>query len=339
MDKNTSRNHIDNVLTGFAHDFVMDSALYVGTRYFPIVSVAQNAGKFRVYPMGSFNRPVNSKRAEDGVANTIGFKHGYGSYTVDDDAIRTFISDKEVANTPAANRQLLQMDATRAVINGLLVNKELEFKDRFLTAGKWAKDMVGVSGTPSGDQFKKWSDAASDPIDDILGQQTAFALATGGRKWNKALMSMDVYNVLRRHPAVLAAITGGATTAQPAIATKQTLMALLDVEELEIMQSVINHAANGLENPDGTLLNDSQFAATGVLMFNYVERQIASTKTPVAAAGFHWNEFVGLGVDNGPAVRRYEGVEGRRGEFVEAEYALDVQMVAPDFGILFSQAI
>ncbi|MCW4574337.1 hypothetical protein OOJ74_10085, partial [Venenivibrio stagnispumantis] len=71
--------------------------------------------KFKVYGQGSFNRPVNSKRAEDGVANTIGFKSGYGSYTVDDDAIRTFISDKEVANTPASNRAQLNMDASRLV--------------------------------------------------------------------------------------------------------------------------------------------------------------------------------------------------------------------------------
>lgn len=339
MDKNTSRNQIDNVLTGFAQDYVQDSAVFVGARYFPIIPVSQNAGKFKVYGQGSFNRPVNSKRAEDGVANTIGFKSGHGSYTVDDDAIRTFISDKEVANTPASNRAQLNMDASRLVINALLVNKELEFKDKFLTKGKWAKDLVGTADGTGAGNFKKWSDDGSNPIDDILDQQTAFSLATGGRKWNKALMTLDVYNRLRRHPAVLASITGGATTAQPAIATKETLMALLDVEELEIMQSVINQAANGLEKADGTLLADNQFAASGVLMLNYVERQIASTKTPVAAAGFHWNEFVGLGVNNGPAVRRYAGVEGRRGEFVEAEYALDVQMVAPDFGILFSEAL
>lgn len=339
MDKNTSRNQIDNVLTNFAQAYVQDDAVFVGTRYFPVIPVSQNAGKFKIYPQGSFNRPVNSKRAEDGVANTIGFKNGYGSYTVDDDAIRTFISDKEVANTPMGNRAQLQIDGTRVVTNALLINKELEFKDRFLTAGKWAKDMVGSASPTGTGQFLKWSDDASDPIADILGQKVAFSLATGGYLWNKALMTLDVYTRLMNHPAVLARITGGATTVNPAIAAKETIMRLLEVEELEIMRTVVNTAANGLENADGIPLADNQFAAEGVLMLNYVERNIASTKTPTAAAGFHWNEFVGLGVDNGPAVRRYPGVEGRRGEFVEAEYALDVQMVAPDFGILFSEAL
>jgi hypothetical protein len=151
-------------------------------------------------------------------------------------------------------------------------------------------------------------------------------------------MTLDVYDALTRSPAVIDRINGGSTTQNPGIVTKQALAALLEVDELEIMQSVVNMAADGVEDGDGNPLSDFQFAKTGVLMLNYVEPTVGNMK-PVAAAGFVWNEFIGLGVNNGPSIRTYPGVEGRRGNFVEAEFAIDVQMVAPDLGVLFYDAV
>lgn len=87
----------DTFLSNFSVSYWQDTSLFVGTRYFPVVPVNQAAGKFLTYPKGYFGRPVNSKRAEDGVANTIGYKTKNQGYTVDDDAIRIFISDKKRA--------------------------------------------------------------------------------------------------------------------------------------------------------------------------------------------------------------------------------------------------
>ena len=64
----------DTFLSNFSVSYWQDTSLFVGTRYFPVVPVNQAAGKFLTYPKGYFGRPVNSKRAEDGVANTIGYK-------------------------------------------------------------------------------------------------------------------------------------------------------------------------------------------------------------------------------------------------------------------------
>jgi hypothetical protein len=329
--------NIDIPLSMFSVSYWQDTSLFVGTRYFPVVPVNHAAGTFLTYPRGYFSRPVNSKRAEDGVANTIGYKTGKGNYAVDDDAIRTFISDKKRANV--ANGQNLDFEASAVVTDCLLINKEIEFVNRFLTPGKWTKTLTGVaSGTPTSDQFLKWSDPTSDPIDTILAQQVAFALDSGGRPWNKALMTFDVYNALSRHPAVLDRVRFGGTNERPAMITKQALAELLHVNEIEIMQSVINQAGDGIEDSDGNPASDMQFSASGKLMLNYVEDTVGNMK-PVAAVGWHWNNFVGLGADNGPAVRTYPGVEGRRGNFVEAEFAIDVKMVSPDLGILFDEAV
>lgn len=326
----------DLFLSNFSVAYWQDTSLFVGTRYFPVVPVNLAAGKYRTYPKGYFGRPVNSKRAEDGVANTIGYKTKSEGYTVDDDAIRIFISDKKRANV--ANGQQLDMEATGVVTDALLINKEIDFVSKFLVPGKWATDYQGVASGPTGNQFLKWSNANSDPIGDILSRRVAFSLATGGRRWNKALMTLDVYDALTRNPSVIDRINGASTSQNPGIVTQQALAALLEVNEIEIMQSVVNMAADGLEDTDGNPLTDMQFAAEGVLMLNYVEPTVGNMK-PIAAVTFAWNEFVGLGIDNGPAIRTYPGVEGRRGNFVEAEFAIDTQMVAPDMGILFYDAV
>lgn len=326
----------DLFLSNFSVAYWQDTSLFVGTRYFPVVPVNLAAGKYLTYPKGYFGRPVNSKRAEDGVANTIGYKTKSEGYTVDDDAIRIFISDKKRANV--ANGQQLDMEATGVVTDALLINKEIDFVSKFLVPGKWATDYQGVASGPTGNQFLKWSNANSDPIGDVLSRRVAFSLATGGRRWNKALMTLDVYDALTRNPSVIDRINGASTSQNPGIVTQQALAALLEVNEIEIMQSVVNMAADGLEDTDGNPLTDMQFAAEGVLMLNYVEPTVGNMK-PIAAVTFSWNEFVGLGIDNGPAIRTYPGVEGRRGNFVEAEFAIDTQMVAPDMGILFYDAV
>jgi hypothetical protein len=74
----------DTFLSNFSVSYWQDTSLFVGTRYFPVVPVNQAAGKFLTYPKGYFGRPVNSKRAEDGVANTIGYKTKNQGYTVDE---------------------------------------------------------------------------------------------------------------------------------------------------------------------------------------------------------------------------------------------------------------
>lgn len=326
----------DPFLSNFSVAHWQDTSVFVGTRYFPIVPVTVAAGKYTTYPQGYFNRPVNSKRAEEGRANTIGYKTKQASYMVDDDAIRIFISDKARANV--SNGQNLDMEAAMVTTDAILINKEVEFVDKFLQPNRWTQTYTGADATPGTDQFLKWSDAGSDPIADISSKATLFSLASGGKSWNKALMTQDVFQVLSQHPAILDRVVYGGTNAAPANITAQALAALLGVQELEIMRSIVNTAQDGLEDANGNPVVQNEFMASGKLMLNYVA-PTAGLLQPVAAAGFLWNNFIPAGVDNGPTVRRYPGVEGKRGEYIEAEIAIDVEMVSPDMGILFDNAV
>jgi hypothetical protein len=327
--------HVDTLLSNFSVALWQDTDVFVGTRFFGVQNVAKASDLYDYYPQGVFNRAVKSARAEEGVANTVGYKKQTKAYSCGDDALRIFISDRKRAN--ADNVDDLNMASTEAVVSALLLSKELTFKDNFLTAGKWGKDYTGgvdfpVSGT------KKWSDPTSDPIGDIIKERTDFVKRSGGRLPNKALMTLDVFDVVREHPNVLDRVSGGATTAMPAKVMRQKLAELLEVDELVVMQSIINNANDEVVDVDGNPVADNQFIAEGAFLLAYVDPR-GGRMSPTAAATFVHNAYIPMGVKNGPAVRRYEGSPGQKGEYIEAEMSIDQKLVAPDLGSLWLSCI
>ena len=327
--------HVDALLSNFSVAHWQDTSRFVGTRFFPIVPVNKASDVYKYYPQGYFNRLAPTGRAEDGVANSVGYNSKEKSYSCGDDAIRLFISDRARAN--ADSQMNLDREATKVTTDTILLGKEQEFVDNFMTTGKWAKDYQGGVALPKSGT-KKWSDEMADPIGDIIAAGTEFNLRSGGRRYNKGLITLDVYNVLREHAAVLERVSGGATTDKPAQVMLKQLAALMELDELVIMQSVVNIAADGLEDANGMPLVNNQFFATGKMLLTYTE-QTSGLYTPVAGATFVHNEYIPMGADRGPAIRRYRPQDGRKGEFIEAEMSIDQKLVSPDLGELWYDLI
>lgn len=323
--------HVDALLSNFSVAHWQDTSRFVGTRFFPIVPVNKASDKYKFYPQGYFNRTAPTGRSEDGVANSIGYKSQERSYSCGDDAIRIFISDRKRANVDSQVN--LDREATKVTTDTILLGKEQAFVDTFLTPGKWAKDYQGGVALPKSGT-KKWTDDTADPIGDVVAASTDFNLRSGGRRYNKGLITLDVYNILREHPAVLDRVKGGATTDKPAQVMLQGLAELMELDELVIMQSVVNMAVDGLEDSNGNPLVDNQFFAKGKMMLTYTE-QTSGLYVPVAAATFVHNDYIPMGADRGPSVRRYRPQDGRKGEFIEAEMSIDQKLVSPDLGELW----
>lgn len=327
--------HLDVLMSGFSFALWQDTSKFVGTRFFGTQNVNKASDKYKIFPAGYFNRQYKTRRAEEGVANSVGYKTKEGSYSCDDDALRIFISDRKRANADSQER--LDQSATRVVTESLLIGKELEFRDKFLTAGKWSTDYVmGTNALPTSGTTQ-WTDPSSEPVSDIIKLKEEFLLKAGGNEANRILATMDVYNILREHPAVLERIglNAGATTAMPAQAMRDTLAQLFEVDEFVVMQSIVNVANDEVVDNDGHPVADNQFAASGVLLLAHVAAD-AGEMSPTAAATFVHSNYIGMGVDNGPAVRRYPGAPGQKGEYIEAEMSIDQKLVAADLGMLIT---
>jgi hypothetical protein len=323
--------HVDTLLSNFSVALWQDTSVFVGTRFFGVQNVSKASDKFLTYPQGFFNRPVKSRRAEEGVANSVGYKTKEESYSCEDDALRIFISDRKRAN--ADSQQALDQAGTRVVMDSLLISKEQEFAENFLEAGKWATDyQVGTDDLP-GSGTNNWSNANADIQKDVLLLREEFVRKSGGRAPNKILMTMDVYNIVRLSPSILDLVSGGATTALPAHVMKEKLAQLFEVDEVVVMQSIVNLANDEVEDGNGNPAADNQFVATGKFLMCHVAAD-GGLMSPTAAATFVHSQYVPLGVDNGPAVRRYEGSPGQKGEYIEAEMSIDQKLVSPDLGML-----
>jgi hypothetical protein len=326
--------HVDRPLTNFSIAHFQDTADYVGHRFFPSISVNFASDEFDFYPSGYFNRIHDSTRAEEGVANSIGYKITKKNYSCGEDALRTFISDRKRANCDSQRR--LDQEATMLVTNALLLAKEKAFVESFLKPGIWTTNRVGAAN-PTGTQFRKWSDAASDPVRDIGNLQVEM-LRVGKRKPNKMLMTIDVWNVLRNHPDIMERIRYTGSNTDPAKINLRAVAGLFEVDSIEIMQTVVNNSLEGVEDAQGFPPTNDQFMASNVVLYAFVSGAVG-LMAPCAGAQFIHNRYISTGLDGGPAIRRYPGVEGKKGEYIEAEMSMDRRVVAPDLGALLTEVI
>lgn len=322
--------HVDTLLSNFSVALWQDTSVFVGTRFFGVQNVSKASDKYKKFPLGFFNRSVKSRRSEEGVANSVGYKTTEGSYSCDDDALRIFVSNRKRAN--ADNQEMVDQASTRVVTESILIGKEIEFVEKFLTAGKWAKDYQVGTDTLPGSGTKNWSDPTAEIETDVVKLAEEFVLQSGGRKPNKILMTLDVYNTVRLHPSIKELVSGGATTAMPAQVMKQKLAELFEVDEVVVMQSIVNLANDEVTDGNGDPVADNQFVANGVFLMAYVD-PMGGLMSPTAASTFVHSEYIPMGVQNGPSIRRYRGEEGKKGEYIEAEMSIDQKLVAPDLGL------
>ncbi len=325
--------HLDQSLSNFSIAFWQNAVKFVSGRFFPIRGVRYASDSYTIYPQGYYNRQQDSARAEDGIANSIQYRTIEDTYKVKEDALRLFISDKKRAN--ADPHRNLDLEATEAVTNALLIGREVDFANTFLATSQWTTDIQGVA-SPTGDtQVLTWADDNSDPVGDVLAQIVTMTQLGAGRRPNKGLMTLDVYMRVREHPAILDRVRYAQGNAEPAQVNLSALAALFELDELVIMETVVNEAVDGIENIGaGTAPPvDNQFLATEKFLLVHAPSQ-AGLYTATAASIFVWNQYIQHGLNAGPAIRRYRPQDGRKGEFVEGELAIDQKLVSPDLGIL-----
>ena len=191
----------------------------------------------------------------------IGYKVSQKSYSVEEDALRTFISDKKRANCDSSRR--LDAEATALVTRALLLAKEKRFVETFMTTGLWTTNMAGVASSPSTNQFIKWSDSSSDPIGDIAKVRMEM-LKAGKHLPNKAIMTYDVYEAIRSHPDFMDRIKYTGTSDRPAMTHLKSMAELFELDEILLMKTLINIAPESVEDSNGNPATNYQFMASKI---------------------------------------------------------------------------
>lgn len=318
--------HVDRPLTQIAIAYAQNPDMFVADRVFPVLPVQKQTDKYFTIPRGAWFRDEMKKRAPGALSAQRTHEVSTDSYACEVWALHEMLADQVRANYDSP------LQADREITEGLsqagMIRKEREFVSSFFTAGLWTGDYTGVdSASPGASQFGRWDRADSNPIKDIRDGKRRVQARTGFRP-NKLVLGREVYDALLDHPDIVGRLDRGQTTG-PAIAKRESLAALFEVDEVLVMDAVFNSAAEGASDSIGFIGGKSAllvYAAPAPGLY-----------APSGGYTFSWTGLLGSGA-LGMRMKRIRD-EKRESDMLEIQMAFDQKLVSADLGQFFVTAV
>ena len=315
--------HIDAILTNISVAYLQKQDNFIADKVFPVIPVDKKSNKYFVYTKNDWFRDEAQRRADATESAGSGFSLTTATYNTDVFAFHKDVGDQTVANSDAPLNPL--REAAEFVTQRLLLRRELQFVTDYFTTGVWGKDITGVSGTPSTNEVKQWSDYTnSDPINDIEAAKSQI-LSTTGIEANTLVLGYEVFRQLKNHPDLVDRIK---YTSSQTITTDM-LAAMFDIPRVMVAKAVKATNNEGATGAYG-------FAyGKGALLCNVATNP--GVLTPSAGYQFSWTGVSGgLGANIGTSSFRMESLKATR---VEAEMAFDNKVVANDLGYFWTSVV
>lgn len=315
--------HVDAILTNASIAYIQSADNFIATKVFPIVPVDKQSNLYFKYTKEDWFRDDARLRADGAEAATSGYGLTTDNYYADVYAVKKAVGDQTMANFD--NPLDPMRDAAKFTAQLILNRLENQFVTDAFTTGIWGKDYTGVSGSPSTNEFKQWSDLAnSDPIQDIEAGK-AYKLSTTGFEANKLVLGYEAYRVLRNHPDIIDRVKYTGRD----VPDTQYLAQLFGVEEVLVAKAVKNTANEG---------------QTGSFSFSFGKSALLvhspsspSLLTPAAGYSFQWRGVSeGLGLTVG--TKQYR-LEQNAATYIESQIAFDNKIVAADLGVFFATCV
>ena len=298
---------------------------FVAYKLFPIVPVAQPMSKYYKFSKADLARVVMQRKPAFGTAAPAVWSQEEGSYTcevyqalygVDQLSARPFavagapgVADPQVAKAKVAAEQTkLFMD--------------VQFAQNFFKAGVWANEYTGGTTTPSANQFYQFDNDNSDPIAFVDSLKTEMK-REGRRTPNKLALGADTYTALKNNPVIIDRIKYSGSSANPATVNRNVLAQLFGVDEVLVLESTYNAAAQGAEA-------DMQYVCDSKGMLLCYTTGAPAIDEPSAGYIFAWDM---LGAGQHMAVTNFMGAPATHREFVESLCSFDMQQVSTDLAV------
>lgn len=325
-----SDTYVDAPLTNVAINYVNSNQEYVADKVFPVVPTEKQSGKYFKFDAADLLRIDVKKKAAGGPVPRSGWTVSTDTYSAEVRAIGNEIHDQTRATAdPTID---LDKNSVAFVMGQILRNRDVDFANTFMATGIWGTDYTGVANADNDTaaEVTKWNDYTnSDPVGDIDLARDTIHKATGFKP-NKLVLAKDVYNVLKGHPDIIDRIKYTGSNDNPARVNKNTLAALFEVEELLVIDTVYNTAAEGVTAA-------GSFLAAGKALLVYAPAN-ASVDLPSAGYTFSWSGFVGSN-NTGVRVRNYRQPEEFESDMVEGQAAYDMKVTGSALGALFASLV
>lgn len=314
--------HVNRLLTNVSIAFTQDANDFVASAVFPNVPVDNQGNLYQTYSRDDWWRVEVQERAPATETAGGGWRVGTDNYFARVYGVHKDVDDQTVANQdPGIN---MDRDATEWVTLQLMLKKEILFFNKFFTTGVWTTDLTGVTGTPSGAQFKRWDAAGSTPIEDIRARITLMKQATG-MKPNVLVLGPFVFDALLNNAELIARIQ----YTQRGVLNEELIASLLGIDRVVVGSGVVNN------QPEGTAGVGSFIAGKSALLAYAAPRP--SLLAPSGGYTFSWTGYLGAGAA-GNRIKKYR-MENIASDRVEGEMAFDLKLVSADLGVFWSAAV
>jgi hypothetical protein len=314
--------HVNRPLTNLTVAFMQSADQFIADKVFPNVPVDHKSDSFYRYARESWNRPQAKPRARSTESAGGGWEVETDTYQAERFAFHKDIDDQDRANQDAQFN--IDRDAAEFTAYQLLLTREAKFVESFFGTGIWSRNLTGVSGTPSTNQFKQWDAAGSTPISDIKNEILAQSLLTGFRP-NTLVLGPQVQAELEEHPDILDRIK----YTERGLVSTDLLASLFGVQRILTPFPIQNTGKEGAAEANAFL-----YGKAALLVYAAPN---AGLMIPSAGYTFNWRRYMGTSALT-PITKKFR-MEEITSDRVESELFFDMKVVAPEMGTYFASAV
>jgi len=323
--------HVSAALTNLSVAYSNEDNASVHDKVFPVIPVQKQADKYYVFSKSDWMRTDAERRAPGAEIATSGWRVSTDTYFCERYGLGHDISDPERANADPAVADL-DGDTVRYLTEQLRLRREKDWVTEFFATSIWTgasstTDMTGSAAPAStATGFLQWNDAASTPIEDIRGEQTAVHKRIG-RRPNTLVLGTEVWTALADHPDILDRIK----YTERGVVTTDLLASLLDLDNVYVSGMVENSAKEQAADSMG-------FQAGKHALLCYVNPN-PGPRALSAGYTFSWAGMPGAPAGGiGARIKRYR-LERNESDRVEAEDWKDFKVVDAKAGAFMASAV
>ncbi len=321
----------NNYLTNMSMAYFQEEGDFVAPSIFPICPVGLSSSYYYTFSKADLARDNVSRKPAFGKVSPALMGQTDNTYKCEVDQIIVGIDQIDSLNYQRSRAPGVA-DPRRAKVRfateQLKLHLDIIFAEHFFKPAAWGNVWTGAAAADEATKkFLKFSDANFDPVN-FFDARMKEIKQNGRRKPNRLALGVDAFNALKNHPDIIERVKYTGSTANPAIVTTAALAAILQIEQVRVLESTYNAAGIGEE--------DMQFvcATDGALLCYATDN--AAIDEPSAGYIFTWDM---LGNGQYTALDQYEGEKGTHSEFVEGLMSTDMKKTSDDLAIYFDQCI
>ncbi len=320
----------NNYLTNMSVAYFQPDDWFVSPFVFPILPVQLSTSYYYIFDKGDLARDNVQRKPEFGKVTPMMFGSKQELYSCEVDQIIVGIDQISTLNYQRSAAPGI-IDPRRAKVRiateQLKLHMDRVFADGYFKSGAWTNEWAGVTTTPSGKQFYKFSDSNCDPVK-FIGDRRVEMMREGRRKPNVLALGVEAYEALKNNASILDRVKYSGSTANPATINANVLAQLFEIDRVVVLNSTYNKGGYGSTSMD--FVCDSKGALLAYAAPNPAIDEVSAGYT------FAWDM---LGNGQYLAFDQYEGEKGTHTEFIEGLTSHTSKKVCDELGVFMKECV